>query len=552
MPGGPATLPAITGQRRDLVVIEAPGKLRALRHALARLGVEVEVTATLGHLYENPRSLRPLAIERDGDGNLLERRRRVVRPNVLARLVDGIGRCGRLVIATDDDQEGHVIAQDIAGVALQVRPDTPVLRLRCAGLDPTSVRDAWARMEPVEAGDAVPGTARRLADRLIGAAYTDFGRGVVVGRVQAAVLGLCQAGAARRRTVTVPIAAADGGRPFQLTVEVPVSMSTEGLAAVAAGLSPVATKTVVEAPRVLPMNGGDALLALESDLGLTIDAAADLLQDLYEAGRISYPRTASRGMTVGSAEAVARLASVRGVLAFKRDAMPRHTLDDGPHEAVHVLSADVNLNKPPAMRGSKQEAAEAVLARRTIEAGVPGVREIADMSGLPLWARNGVLVRDTYPRLPWSRAATEASVQVRQRSPEAALVAAMVAAGVGRPSTWAGHACRLVKRQMVDNQLRLTPAGEASLEAAPPALRDPAGSRAFEAWIEGRGSAADRVDAALNAVDAQAAIALVARPADPHADVATPPKAVEFEATPAPAFQMIEEESDEFVYRLGR
>lgn len=536
-------------QRRDLVVIEAPGKLRAMRLAMSKLGVDAEVTATLGHLYENPRSLRPVAIERDEDGELHETMRRVVRPNVLAQLVSALGRCSRLVIATDDDQEGHVIAQDIAGVARQARPDLRVLRLRCTGLDPASVREAWAKLAPLEEDDAVPGTARRMVDRLVGAAYTDFGTGVAVGRVQSAVLGLCQAGAATRRVSTVPVPAADGGRPFQLTVELPASVALEALMGLAAQLPPVAAAQVIQAPRVAPMNGGDALLALESDLGLTIDAAADLLQDLYEAGKISYPRPASRGMSAGSAEAVGRLAAVRGILAFKQNALPRHTLEAGPHEAVRVLSTDVNLVKPLSLRKTMQEAAEVALARRTIEAGVVGTREIADTRGLPLWARSGILVRDTYPRLPWASAA---SVQVRQRSPEAALVAAMMAARVGRPSTWAGHACRLVKRQLVDDQLGLTPAGLASLEAAPAALRRPAGSQAVEAWIERAGSVTARVDAALQAVEAPAALALVARPAGERDAAGSVDDVLELEAAPVLAPRMIEEDADEFVYRLGR
>ena len=532
----------------DLVVIESPGKLRAMRMALSKLGVSAEVTATLGHLLENPRSLRPLAIERGADGDLLEPRRQVAKPNVVAQLRAGIARCGRVVIATDDDQEGHVIAQDIATLAQQVRPDVAILRLRCAGLDPASVRQAWGHLAPLDRADALPGTARRLADRLIGAAYTDFGLGVAVGRVQAAVLGLCQAGRVSRRTATCPVPAADGGRPFLLTVELPASTSPERLAVMASQLPPVHASDVLQLPRTTPMNGGDALLALEADLGLTIEAAAAQLQELFEAGRISYPRTASRGMSAGSAEAVARLAAVRGILAFNRDALSQHRWDDGPHEAVRVLSTEVNLVKPLTMRATPLDAAEAALARRMIEAGVVGRRELGDRRELPLWARSGALVRDTFPRLPWSRLAVETAVQIRQRSPEAALVAAMLAAGVGRPSTWAGQACRLVKRQMVDDQLRLTPAGAACLEAAPLTLRQAAGSRAFEAWIDSDAPVAQRVQAALQAVDAQAALALVAVPAEGRTD-AEPDRMPDVDLMPAPL--SVEEEADEFVYRPG-
>lgn len=535
----------------DLVVIEAPGKLRAMRTALAKLGVRAEVTATLGHVYVNSRSLRPVAIERDGAGDLLETGRRVAKPNVLAQVVAGIGRCARLVIATDDDQEGHVIAQDLLGVARKVRPDLPVVRMRTTGLDLASVRDAWATLGAAGPEDAMPGTARRLADRLIGAAYTDFGLGVVVGRVQSAVLGLCWAGEVRRREAKITLPAADGGAPFHLTVDLPAKMSPEDVLAASTQWPPVAVADVVDTPRVAPMNGGDALLALESDLGLTIDAAADLLQDLYEAGKLSYPRSASRGMSAGSAAQVERLAAIKGLLAFKRDAMPQHRLDDGPHEAIRVLSTDVNLIKPPRMRGTMQEAAEAVLARRMIEAGVPGRREIGNAQALPAWARSGLLVRDSYPRLPWSRPAATSPLQIRERSPEAALVAAMMKAGVGRPSTWAGHASGLVKRGLVDAQLQLTPAGQASLDAAPPALREVPTSLAFEDAIQGSGPVTARVEAALDLADAQTALALVVR-ADEAARDSDPAGVPEPDAPPAPAPSMIEEETDEYVYRFGR
>lgn len=544
------SLPREAAGSRDLVVIESPGKLRSFRAALSSLGIMADVTATLGHLFENPRSLRPVAIVRSADGQYLEPQRAVAKPGVHARLVECVRGCSRVVVATDDDAEGHVIAQDVARVATEVRPGIRVLRLRAAALDAASLRDAWSWLAPLDPGAATPGTARRLADRLVGAAYTDFGEGVVVGRVQSAVLGLCAGGLARRVVATAPVPAADGGRPFQLTVELPASVSASSFAAMAAQLPPVTAIGVEHVPRVAPMNGGDALLALESELGLTIDAAADLLQDLYEAGKISYPRTASRTLTGAGAEAVGALAMVRGILAFNRDAVPRHHAAEGPHEAIRTLAKDVNLVKPLSMRGSLQEAGEALIARRGIEAGVVGVREHGDPRELPLWARSGALVREAYPRLPWAGVDRATQLRSRTRSPEAALVAAMVAAGVGRPSTWAGHASRMVRRGLVDEQMRLTPAGVDALAAAPAALRDPAGSQTFESCVEGEGSCGERVEAALVAVGAERALALAASSDVADVPVAMPESAEP--AVPAPAAKMIEEEADEYVYRLAR
>lgn len=537
-------------QCRDLFVLESPGKLRTLRASLASLGIAAEVTATLGHLYGNPPSLRPVAIARGDDGVLQETQRGIARPNVMANLRRAIEAADRVFVATDDDQEGDVIAQDIAGVVQQVRPGTDVQRLRAASLGVAGVREALGRAAPLLASDAVPGTARRMADRLIGAAYTDFGAGVVVGRVQSAVLGLCQAGAARRRVATASVPAADGGRPFELTVELPAAITTEAFAAVAATLPPAVATSVVNGPRVAPMNGGDALLVLESDLGLTIDAAADLLQAMYEAGKISYPRTGCRGVSGHGAEAIARLASVRGILAFKREALARQSAGDGPHEAVRVLAPDVDLLKPLALRASLHDAAEAVVARRMIEAGVSGTREVAEARGLPLWARSASLTRDSFPRLPWGRSAATADVSVRERSPEAALVAAMMAAGIGRPSTWAHHARRLVDRQLVDEQLHLTPTGAASLQAAPAALRLPAGSLAFERAIEGAGEAGERALAALRTVHADRALQLVApaMPADVDDGEVDAP---DLDDVPDNDPRYIEEETDAYVYRMA-
>ncbi len=474
---------------RDLVIIEAPGKLKRLYGIFEQIGLHADICATIGHVLENPDTLRDLGVVYE-DGGFRETMRQPRRADSFSYLKDSLKKCaGRILIATDDDQEGHVIANDVADLIVAMGIRQPVYRLMFAGLDRISVLDGLNRLQPMNPAYAVPGTARRIADRLIAAGFSDFDHHRPVGRVQSALLGMIDRGVPHSH-VNVKMPAADGGRPFLGALPVFGASNPAQLIA-EMGLhdlppAPVAKSEV--AGMATPPNYGDLLLDINTMLGMDIEKAADLLQQMYESGDISYPRTLSKSYTLAGSQAVERLARLQGIIAFKRERLPvlDRTHSAGAHEAIRLmedaLTRRMDLGKPLKLHASDREAVLAILARRSIEAGIPVLRDTPDLSGAPEWARGLEWSRDTRRTiLPWRLPEPSPVVWHNQK---AEMVRQMMASHVGRPSTWASHAGKFISRDLVDHSFRLTGKGRDWLEHAPKALVDLVNSSRIEAMLD--------------------------------------------------------------------
>ncbi|MGH8156663.1 MAG: hypothetical protein ACREPQ_00955 [Rhodanobacter sp.] len=465
---------------RDLVVIEASGKLRGTHQCLAALGYEASVVATLGHLYDYPPDLRDIALAWQ-DGELVETDRRSARPTSFTYLCDQLKACtGRLVLATDDDAEGHVIAGDVAALALTLGCRVPAMRVLPHALTPDGWRSALDHAKPWDPALASAGTARRIADRLIAAVFSDPDKGRVVGRVQSALLGLAERQAIPSERVTMRCPAEDGQGDFVATVAW-ASSATRG-----AALSAVPVASQGAEPLTQPWHGGDALLALNDQLQLPIEDVSELLQAMYEAGDISYPRSPARGLRAAGAEAIAMLARKKGVRPFHVEALPRLPETEGPaHEAIHLqpgaLMDHLDLGLPLRLCRDRREAAATVIARHDIECGVTVASARPVVERLPAWAQDLPWKREgRAPVLPWRRSlAMDGPLDTR-----AALVEAQMHYGVGRPSTWASHAVRLDTTQWLNPDGTPSVLGRLQLRVVPPTLRDPTTARTIETILQ--------------------------------------------------------------------
>ncbi len=513
---------------RDLVVIESPGKVKTLHRVFGEIGLHADVCATIGHFLENPASLKDLAIEYR-DGEFVETKRKPYREDSYRYLCDQLRKCtGRVIVATDNDQEGHVIAQDVADLSARIAPDRTVLRMVFGGLDRNSLIRALSDLRPIETSKAVPGTARRVADRIIGACMSDFERNRPVGRVQSALLGVCDRGLAHTE-VRVSLPCADAGKPFIGSIPLCGNMTPAKL------IAQLDTHDVAPAPvarsemRALnvPLTYGAALIDLHQHLHLDIGAVADLLQRMYEAGDISYPRTSSHGLTEAGIESVARLARLKGLIAFKRDLLPRLP-PNTPHEAIRVLNEvrlrSLEINKPLKLHDNDRDAALSFIARRTLEAGMVIQRDYPDTSNAPAWVKDVTWCRDTRRTvLPWRYPERP---EACSRDIKAALVEAMVDNGIGRPSTYASHAAKFSERELVDYKFDVTAKGRDWLESAPAPLKSVETSARIEAVLESEDRpvaelveevlemAAGNDAAALEAIYAQLEVAQDARSED--------------------------------------
>lgn len=469
---------------RDLVIIEAEGKLRHFYQIFAEIGYKADLFATLGFFLDNPKSFKDTAV-RLRSGEFIEPFREPVRPDAYLRLKHTIQSCsGRIVIATDNDHEGHVIASDIAELVKQINPKAPIFRALFTALDKNSVAQALTHLTALDPTLAYPGTARRITDRIIGHHYSDFNHFRPVGRIQSALLGLAHDEQYVLSIKPMSVPAADGRAPFVAPVPIRTGQTPADLIA-QLNDSKLETASMAMMPISTPLNGGEALLLLSKGLDLSVRTAAGLLQSMYEAGEISYHRTMGTGYSEEGKQVIANLAQIRGVLGFKRSSLPSMGSNDN-HEALRVLDLDklnkIDINKPVVLQPNERSAALALIAQRNIQSGLMVRRDIPNITSLPEWAKKLDWKREYRIAMPWKK--TEITGDL---SAEQTVLFALTEHELGRPSTYPGHVDRFIERGLVDNQFKLTERGQNWLQAAPDSLRDALTSFKIEALLNDGG-----------------------------------------------------------------
>lgn len=244
-----------------LILTESPGTARRLAAFFAAGGSCIHsegeppvCMATLGYVLVPPNTLNPLALHSNGD--TLQEERQVRHSDVLRRILDAASRATQIILATDPDEEGEVIAQDLAMILTEFGcGELSAARMHLYGLDDTSINDACKAAESVHLATmsydwplALPGHTRRMMDRWIAGSLGSPEQ--PVGRVIAGFLEAAQ-------------------RPERYA-----------------------------APKLqegIPAHLGDLLLADEL-MDTPVQGITGALQGLYEVGRVSYPRTDSHDL----------------------------------------------------------------------------------------------------------------------------------------------------------------------------------------------------------------------------------------------------------------
>lgn len=478
----------------ELWIIEAPGKARVLEGILARLSIEARVQATKGHLLQMPDRLDPVGI----DARMHEFLRMPRDMDLYKRLRDMAAEASRIVIATDADSEGDVIAWDVAEAIADIHP-APV-RVRLKGMDDESIREAVEEAGPVRKEDAIPGRTRAIVDRLIGAVFS--GNGVAVGRVGTAMLGVIVRDRPSVWRLNLSAPAKDGGRPWLAETDLKAPLTREIAARLAALDLPALDMKASEPFTASPAHMGEILVRAAERLDMSPRETAKSMQRCYEAGRLSYPRAGSKGMSRSAARRM-RKALEKAGYRYDDNAVADKAADevhDAPHPIGHV---DVSLD--PQKLGA-DEGVRTMVARDLVRCGQRHRRET------PLTAKlESFLIQQGFSTdiarfvagLPWRREQgprypgqeSWGCSELVQRRPDAVLMEAMLATGLGRPSTWANHVESFLGRGLVDEELKLTDKGRAWLASSPRELVDPRLSVAIE-------KACERLHPALSA-DAQ-------------------------------------------------
>lgn len=469
---------------RDLFVIEAPGKARQLEELLQGLGIEAKVQATKGHLYEMPKRATPLGI----DAGFRDFERKLIDPQIGQRLREAAMESDNVFVATDADQEGDVIAWDVAELLSDIH-GTP-FRVRLRGMDPDSIKEAIDGASLVSKRDAVPGRTRAIVDRMIGGVFSN--NGVAVGRIGSALLGVIKDEAPATRRVLLVAPSKDQGRPWtaECTIKAPIT-SDIAKKLVAVKFPALDVESRGNSAPTAPYNMGQIMVRAGDELDMSPKEASESLQKLYEAGRMSYPRAGSKGISKSVMRKIARELKKAGY-TFDEEKTPDKKVAD-VHDAPYPIGG-VQAQQDPVRQGH-EEGLRTLVARDLIKTGQTHVQEtgvgataaaflrskgfapeVCDHVGKLHWRR------ETGPRYPgqesWPKSKTWS------RRPDTVLLEAAVEKGLGRPSTWANHITKFMERQLVDDDLQLTAKGREWIARTPPILLNPQISAAIEQACE--------------------------------------------------------------------
>lgn len=521
--------------RRVLIIIEAPGKVRAWERAARKIGLSATLVTTRGHMSRFPDRLTPFGV-RFENGRAVDEGR-VPNGLIVDRIRDALldlPPSAQILIATDDDPEGDVIALDAfrALIGQDRSLVDRVRRVRARSVTVAGITEAIARAERDPGISdlftrAVPGRARAISDRWIGSAFTELA-GTGCGRVRAALLGAALLwrgdpslvrGAPETGELTFTARSDPTGLPFFARVPLfgkvpaPLRAVAERYRGrlIPGHVRPMASLSAAVAPRigdVRPFNTGDALAYAGRFYGIGPRAAMRGLQNAYMAGRISYPRTSGRHLSEQACALIVQAARACGVPGVSDRDARRHLPErpePGAHEAIYptpeLLQADLqrlraSVRRAPSAEGGRtEEEVEdlmvGLIARRAFDAVrpielAPGVwhnRDGSDLTAEEIEALEGLeWVRPSGPAAPWSN---HMSTGLRAWPLSAILIDGMMIEEVGRPSTYALHAESVAG----SGQLRiprpgalpeLTPEGARVLRRVPKEALLPGTCRAIE------------------------------------------------------------------------
>lgn len=543
---------------RALILIEAHGKAEAWAKIVKSLGLSAHVVATGGHVCRFPQALDPIGIDLR-PGKRVDALRRLggdVRKRILAD-VDELPAGAPILIATDDDIEGDVIAFDLIEMILTERKarGADLRRVRPGAITPAGIRASIREASPVATdvrslvGASIQGRARAVTDRWIGSVFSRQA-GIPVGRVRSAIVGmtfLWNAAPDRLRGVVetgeiiLQARSGAGGKPFFARVGVFGDLDKTGLSRLA-GIArkyqgrmipgivrPRASLSAAVAPRFgdVPLfNTGDAIAYASRHFGISPKQAMTGLQDAYLRGLISYPRVDSRSVGIESAGRITQIGAACGLPGLD----PYHLADPAPegvsraHEGLHpvssinagdvaALSSVVRLNvakKRDYEREEVMQIMQALVARRAFEASRQIGFEMGNwhpdnISGADVFDVEDIEVlrdldwqRESGPAFPWAR---DMLTGVRLWPIEAVLMDGLMTEGVGRPSTFAAH----IETAITSGDIlpgengalpRPSPQGVTTLQRTPRAIWNPATCRTIEMILENEGNALEEDEGA--------------------------------------------------------
>ena len=172
---------------KTLVIVESPAKAKSISKILPK---GYQVSASMGHLRDLPKSQFGVDIERDFEPKYIAVRGR---GDLIKKLREAAKNADRVLLASDPDREGEAISWHLAHL-LGVDPSDPV-RVEFHEITKATVQKAIKKPRQIDIDKVDAQQARRVLDRLVGyklgpLLWRKVKKGLSAGRVQSVAVRL--------------------------------------------------------------------------------------------------------------------------------------------------------------------------------------------------------------------------------------------------------------------------------------------------------------------------------------------------------------------------
>ena len=486
--------------KKKLFIVEASGKIKKIKSLLNEIiSDDFDVVATNGRLFDLPKN--EMGIDFD---SMSITKKVPLSDDVISLLKRKINNASHVYIMSDNDIEGEVIAKDITSL---IDEKTPFSRVFFNSLTTESLEEAINRNDSVNESSVSCGVSRRIFDRVVGFSLSSSWKNEAngssfpgdVGRVLSPVLSEISSSSYEVAAIQKIIPSKDGGE-WQIDISVSnndlkLGRNTKDL------LLTIGDPEITEVGRAEfdddteLWSGTDTLSNICRELNESPSIVMNCLQELYEDGDISYPRSDSRHLSLSSFHELRAVAESFGFndMVFekiKTTAGDAHNHKiQGAHEAVIPLTSRIDVNIPIHSLALKDQVLQ-IITKNAVCAGRENVKKIisyGSISGdspedrawqtiLSRFSPGSVNIRKTHTEtkgfkrknhqnnlFKYGTAASfsmnNTSIRYKELKKEVVVLNIMCKIGIGRPSTMDAHSEKIAKR-FLDNNKQLNKWGE--------------------------------------------------------------------------------------------
>lgn len=449
--------------RRTVIFIETEGKAATLRRSLNEVGLDADLMIVGSSIYSMPEILPPIGI----DEGFRETHLSPTDQSTLSRIKRCAGMYHYYLVATDPDEEGDLIAADIASIL----SDENILRLRMSGLDPDSLQTGLnSHVMSFDSRISWPGTARRIVSRVLRGTLTDSESGIASDAPQAAILGMLSTENIQFGQLVLSLKAEDGGDSFDAIIPTKCDNTSEVEELMEkAGTLEQFTVSVAESNpyREIPWSYGQCVAECSVRLNTSIQDVALAIMRLYEAGALSYIWTDSRNV---SESAFVRLKAIINAHDHQLQLVKSNIADKSVDFTLEVPRPLVMVDvSTPLKLMVFDDAVLSIITRHLLKCEMSLFKEKPDLRDLPEWAKGLDWFRIKSPSLPWLELKQPEILSTFRL--DAALLRAVDSKGICRPKSIIHDVTQFIEKDLCDESFLLTRKGMQWLNLTPPEAR---------------------------------------------------------------------------------